>query len=74
MDLEAKVLLLALYKKQSDETFNEVLFKLENSKVFTLKQGKKYLKELRVDGFVTETSLSIQGEVLAKQIENEFKI
>ncbi len=74
MDLEAKVLLLALYKKESNETFNEVLFKLENSKVFTLKQGKKYLKELKSSGFISEDYLNMQGEVLAKKVEEEFRI
>lgn len=46
-ELNKKVLLLAILKKDSDETLGDVIKKMDNSKVFCLKQGKKYLKELK---------------------------
>lgn len=74
MDINKKVLLLAIYKKQDDETLNDILKKMDNSKVFTLKEGKKYLKELKKELLVTEQYLSMLGITKAKEIELEFKI
>ena len=46
----------------------------EQSRVFTLKEGKKLLKGLKNDGFIVENNLTIKGELEAKSIEKEFKI
>jgi hypothetical protein len=74
LDIETRVLLLGILKKQNDETLNEVVLKLEQSHLFTLKEGKKRLKELKNQGFIGENSLTIKGELEAKNIEKEFKI
>jgi hypothetical protein len=74
LDIETKVLLLGILKKHSDETLNDVVLKLEQSRVFTLKEGKKLLKGLKNDGFIVENVLTIKGELEAKIIEKEFKI
>ncbi len=74
MDLETKVLLLGIFKKEKSETLNEVVLKLEQSRVFTLKEGKKLLKGLKNDGFIADNNLTIKGELEAKTIEKEFKI
>lgn len=50
-DINKRVLLLAIYKKKDDESFMDVVKTMDNSKVFTLKQGKKYLKELKKETF-----------------------
>ena len=39
MDIVEKVLLLAILKKESDETLNDVVLKLENTNLFSLKEG-----------------------------------
>lgn len=67
-------MLLGILKKESDETLNDVLLKLEQSRVFSLKEGKKLLKGLKNDGFIAENTLTIKGELEAKAIEKEFKI
>jgi len=67
-------LLLGILKKESDETLHDVVLKLEQSRVFTLKEGKKLLKGLKNDGFIVENNLTIKGELEAKSIEKEFKI
>ena len=45
MDIVEKVLLLAILKKESDETLNDVVLKLENTNLFSLKAGKRLLKK-----------------------------
>ncbi len=67
-------MVLGILKKESDETLHDVVLKLEQSRVFTLKEGKKLLKGLKNDGFIVENNLTIKGELEAKAIEKEFKI
>ena len=74
MQIEQKVLLLGLYKKQEDETFMDIVLVMENSRVFTKKEGKKYLKNLKELDFITEDSLTMIGVTKACEVEQEFKI
>ena len=74
MDINEKVLLLGILKKDNDESLNDIVLKLENSGLFSLKEGKKLLKNLKKDEYVLDSSLSVKGELLAKQVEQEFKI
>jgi len=73
-NIEIRVLLLALYKKQDDESFSDILGVMEESRVFTRKVGKKYLKYLKSYNFITEDNLTMIGLEKAKEIELEFKI
>lgn len=73
-NIEIRVLLLALYKKQDDESFNDVLGVMEDSRVFTKKVGKKYLKFLKQENYITEDSFTMIGLEKAKEVEQEFKI
>lgn len=73
-DLEKNVLLLAIYKKEEDEGLLDIVKKLENGRVFTLKEGKKLLKELIDEKMIISEKLSFVGEMKAKQIEQEFKL
>lgn len=74
MDIVEKVLLLAILKKESDETLNDVVLKLENTNLFSLKEGKKLLKKLKNEEYVSDSYLTLKGEVIAKNVEQEFKI
>lgn len=74
MDINEKVLLLAILKKELDETLLDIVLKLENTGMFSLKEGKKLLKKLKNEEFVTESYLTLKGEVIAKNVEQEFKI
>ncbi len=74
MNIEKRVLILAIYKKQESESLTDVLITLENSGLFKLKIGKRYLKELKKEGFLVENELGFKGLGLAKEIEGEFKI
>jgi len=73
-NIELRVLLLGIYKAAKDETFMNVVKTMDNSKVFSLKQGKKYLKELKALGYILEDRLTFIGIEKAKEIELEFKI
>lgn len=73
-NIELRVLLLALYKKQDDETFSDILGVMEESRVFTRKVGKKYLKSLKNLNFITDDGFTMIGISKAKEIEMEFKI
>ncbi len=74
MDIEKKVLLLAILKKKDNENINDILISLEEAKVFTLKKGKQYLKELKNDNLLLNNILTFNGLTKAKEIDHEFKI
>ncbi len=74
MDIEKKVLLLAIFKKNDKESINDILISLEEAKVFTFKKGKTYIKELKNDAFLVNNLLSFKGLTKAKEIDTEFKI
>ena len=73
-NIEQRVLLLGLYKKENDETFNDILGVMEESRVFTKKVGKKYLKNLKELNYITDDSFTMIGIAKAKEVEAEFKI
>ncbi len=73
-NIEQRVLLLGLYKKEEDETFNDVLGVMEESRVFTKKVGKKYLKNLKELNYISNDSFTMIGIAKAKEVESEFKI
>lgn len=74
MDIEKKVFLLAIYKKQDDESLTDVIEQMESAKVFSFKDGKKFLKELKAEKLVIDNELSFSGIAIAKEVEQEFKI
>ena len=74
MDINEKIILLGILKKESDESLNDVIIKLENTGMFTLKEGKRLLKKLKTEGYVLDSSLSLKGDITAKEVEKEFKI
>ncbi len=74
MEIEDRVLLLGIYKKREDESLLDVVLILEDSGVFSFKDGKKRLKALKNGGFIADDKLTIVGLNRAKEIEREFKI
>lgn len=73
-EMNKRVLLLAILKKEDDETLMDVVKKMDNTKVFSLKEGKKYLKELKRESLLDSDGLTMMGITKAKEIELEFKI
>jgi oligoribonuclease NrnB/cAMP/cGMP phosphodiesterase (DHH superfamily) len=74
MDIVEKVLLLAILKKEPNETLNDVILTLENTNLFSLKEGKRLLKKLKSEEYLTDSYLTFKGEAVAKNVEQEFKI
>ncbi len=74
MDIEARVLLLGIYKRKEDESLNDVLMILEETGMFTYKEGKKFLKYLKEHGYVADDKLTVTGIQKAQEIEKEFTL
>ena len=73
-NMELRVLLLGLYKKQEDESFNDIVGVMEESRVFTKKVGKKYLKNLKELNYIVDDSFTMIGISKAKEVEQEFRL
>ena len=74
MDILHKITLLALLKKQKDESIDEVLKMLVNTGSFTQKEGKAIIKELKQLKLIDEVGLTFVGTAKAKEAEAEFKL
>ncbi len=74
MQLEKKVLLLGIYTRHEDERLQDILLKLEETGMFTLKEAKKLLKELKEEGYVEGQNLTLKGFDRGKEIAEEFKV
>ncbi len=72
MQIEQKVLLLGIFKKADDESIQDVLLKLKETGMFTIKEAKKLFKNLRDEGYIENEKLTLRGFQEAKKIENEF--
>jgi hypothetical protein len=73
-NMELRVLLLALYKKEESESFKDILLTLENSRLFTLKEGKKFLKLLKELQYINDEGFTMLGVQKAGEVEMEFKV
>ncbi len=73
-NMEMRVLLLAIYKQEEDETLIDSVKAMENNRLFTLKEGKKILKELKNMKYIMDDRLTMIGIEKAKEVELEFKI
>lgn len=74
MTTEEKVILLAMLKKEEGESLKDVLLVLENSRVFSLKEGKRLAKGLKEAGYLENGELTFKGEAAAMAAEAEFKL
>lgn len=74
MEIESRVLLLGIYKRQEGETLNDIVMMLEEAGVFSYKEGKKLLKSLKEDGYIVDDRLSVTGIQKAQEIEKEFTL
>ncbi len=73
-DINKRVFLLAILKKESDETLDDVTKSLVNAGMFELKAGKKLLQELRDMQYIVNDQLTIKGIAIAKEAEAEFTL
>lgn len=73
-DIEMMVLLLAIYKKEENETLIDIVKTLENSRVFSFKEGKRLLKSLKNNNFILNEELTMIGIEKAKEAQKVFTI
>ncbi|WP_456390653.1 hypothetical protein [Hydrogenimonas sp.] len=73
-NMEKRVLLLALWKKEENESLQDILVMLEESRLFVMKEGKRLAKELKNEGYIKEGALTIKGIAAAKAAEEEFRL
>jgi len=74
MEMESRVFLLAILKKQENETIKDITEIMINTELFTQKDGKKILKQLTKEEYIANDQLTFKGVTLAKEVEREFKI
>jgi hypothetical protein len=72
-DINKRVFLLAILKKESSETLLDVTKSLVNAGMFDLKDGKKLLGDLKKLGYVANEQLTFTGIAIAQEAEKEFK-
>jgi hypothetical protein len=74
MDINEKITVLAIYKKEDTESINDILIKLENTGSFDLKEAKQILKQIKQKNYLVDGKLTITGLTKAKEIEKEFML
>ncbi|SFV53740.1 hypothetical protein MNB_SV-6-60 [hydrothermal vent metagenome] len=73
-DINKRVFLLAILKKESDETLDDVTKSLVNAGMFELKEGREILQELKDAQYIVNDQLTIKGIAIAKEAEAEFTL
>ena len=73
LDIEKRVFLLAIAKREEGETLDDVLKMLVETGMFDLKEGKQVLQELKDDKYIVGENLSMTGVIEADKAEKEFK-
>ncbi len=74
-DIEKKVILLKLLLREEDESVEDALKALADTKMATLDELKKLLEELKKDGLVSKDgNLTVVGESEAKKAKQEFTL
>ncbi|MFK5975465.1 MAG: hypothetical protein QM493_03050 [Sulfurovum sp.] len=72
-DIINSVTLLGIYKKEKDESLNDVMLMLVETGMYQLKEAKQVFKELKRELFIIDGELSLKGITEAKKAEAMFK-
>ena len=73
-DINKRVFLLAILKKDPEESLADVTKSLVNTGMFDLKEGKQTLKELKKAQYIVNEQLTLKGITIAQAAEAEFKL
>lgn len=68
-----RVCLLALMKKEADETLKDVQKMLVETGMFEMKECKQVFKMLKEEQYIANDSLTMKGVMEAKLAEEMFK-
>ncbi len=72
-DIIKSVTLLGIYKKEKDESLNDVMLMLVDTGMYKMKEAKSVFKELKRELFIIDGELSLKGITEAKKAEAMFK-
>lgn len=72
-DIIKSVTLLGIYKKEKDESLNDVMLMLVDTGMYKMKEAKSVFKELKRELFIINGELSLKGITEAKKAEAMFK-
>jgi hypothetical protein len=67
-----KVFLLGVLTRGEGESLDDVTKSLANTGMFDLKKGQAILGQLRTDGLVGDSGLTMMGVEIAKRAQQEF--
>jgi len=73
-EIEKKVMLLKFLLKEEDESVEDILKALVNTKMFSMDEAKKHLSELEGRGFISGDSLTMLGVTEAQKAKKEFTL
>ena len=73
LEIEKRVFLLAIAKREEGETLDDVLKMLVETGMFDMKEGKQALQELKDAKYIVGENLSMTGVIEADKAEKEFK-
>jgi len=68
-----RVCLLALMKKEPEETLKDIQEMLVNTDMFDMKECKKVFKMLKEEQYISNDKLTMKGVMEAKLAEEMFK-
>ena len=72
-DIIKSVTLLGIYKKEKDESLNDVMLMLVDTGMYKMKEAKSVFKELKRELFIIDEELSLKGITKAQKAEAMFK-
>ncbi|MDD3774649.1 MAG: hypothetical protein PHV08_01685 [Sulfurovaceae bacterium] len=73
-ELLEQVVLLALLHKEPDESVQDILAMLEESRAMTTAEGKEIISNLEKEGAIVDGKLSFIGMALANKAQEAFKL
>jgi len=73
LEIEKRVFLLAIAKREENESMDDILSMLVETGMFDKKEGKAHLEALRTANFIVGENLSMTGIIEADKAEREFK-
>jgi hypothetical protein len=65
--------LLGIYKKNPEETLNDVRVMLVDTGMYDMKEAKQIFKALKEEHYLLDGALTLKGITAAKEAEEMFK-
>jgi len=73
-EIEKKVILLKMLLREPNESVEEALGSLVDTKMFDMNRAKELYGELERDGYIKDGSLTMLGEIEARKAKEEFTL